>query len=156
MKWEKGFTVIELLVVIGIISVVAAIAIPQFSDYRRQSFNTRALTDVRNLINSQEAFNAENETYFSCASNTISGGAVPACEGNMPGLEKLSDGVLLVTMSVNQEYVIAACHMKGTAYFFFETHDLSVTTSAPSIIEKLIAPGTCPAEISTFGDGSLA
>ncbi|MBW1689998.1 MAG: prepilin-type N-terminal cleavage/methylation domain-containing protein, partial [Deltaproteobacteria bacterium] len=42
MKNRKGFTLIELMIVIAIIGILAAIAIPQFSAYRKRSYNSAA------------------------------------------------------------------------------------------------------------------
>ncbi len=62
-KDEKGFTLIELMIVIAIIGILAAIAIPQFSAYRTKSYNSAAQSDVRNLATAQEAYYVDNSKY---------------------------------------------------------------------------------------------
>ena len=60
---QKGFTLIELMIVIAIIGILAAIAIPQFSSYRAKSYNSASLSDVRNLRTDLEAYYAEWDEY---------------------------------------------------------------------------------------------
>jgi type IV pilus assembly protein PilA len=62
-RGEKGFTLIELMIVIAIIGILAAIAIPQFSAYRTRSFNSAAVTDLRNATTAQEAYYVDNQVY---------------------------------------------------------------------------------------------
>ena len=62
-RGEKGFTLVELMIVVAIIGILAAIAIPQFAKYRQRAFNSAALSDVRNLGTDVEGYYAEWQHY---------------------------------------------------------------------------------------------
>lgn len=60
---KKGFTLIELMIVIAIIGILAAIAIPQFAKYRRKAYNSSALSDLKNVRTEIEAYYADHDSY---------------------------------------------------------------------------------------------
>ena len=60
---QKGFTLIELMIVIAIIGILAAIAIPQFASYRRKAYNSAALSDLKTVKTTLEAYYADNQYY---------------------------------------------------------------------------------------------
>ncbi len=66
MKREGGFTLTELLAVIGILGVLAAVAIPQFLQYRAKGFDARAKMDLCNVATAEEAYYADYEIYLPC------------------------------------------------------------------------------------------
>lgn len=47
---NSGFTLIELMIVVAVLGVLTAIAIPQFNEYRRVSNDLTALADVKNSV----------------------------------------------------------------------------------------------------------
>jgi prepilin-type N-terminal cleavage/methylation domain-containing protein len=62
-RGEKGFTLVELMIVVAIIGILAAIAIPQFTKYRSRAQNSAALSDLRNVKTDLEGYYAEWTIY---------------------------------------------------------------------------------------------
>jgi type IV pilus assembly protein PilA len=63
MEDDKGFTLIELMVVVLIIAILIAIAIPTFLGLRRRAQDRAAQSDLRNAMTAAKAFYTDAEVY---------------------------------------------------------------------------------------------
>ena len=61
------------MIVVAIIGILAAIAIPQFSAYRTRSYNSSAESDLRNAATAQEAYYVDHSTYVAAPQTNLIG-----------------------------------------------------------------------------------
>jgi len=97
----KGFTLIELMIVIAIIGILAAIAVPQFNAYRLRGYNIGGVADGKNASIAQEAYYDDNKTYTSDLANLTSYGF------------RQTQAVTLSVTGDDNAYTITAYHGSG-------------------------------------------
>lgn len=68
LRNEKGFTLIELLIVIAIIGILAAIAIPQFNQYKSRAYDSDSKANLHNVYLACKAYWADSGSQATCNS----------------------------------------------------------------------------------------
>lgn len=66
LRNQKGFTLIELMIVVAIIGILAAIAIPNFMTFRMKAKTAEAKSNLGSIRTCEEAYNAEKDVYLDC------------------------------------------------------------------------------------------
>lgn len=70
-RTRNAFTLIELLIVVVIIGILASIAIPKFANTKQQAYLATLRADLRNLVEAEEAYFADNAVYTTSMPATL-------------------------------------------------------------------------------------
>ena len=105
-NYSRGFTLIELMIVIAIIGILAAIAVPQFQSYRIKGFNTQAKSDAKSLYTAAQG-------YFTDSPNAVINSTVDLSSYGY----RTTTGVVPTAAGTFGTLQITTTHVRGTTTF---------------------------------------
>ena len=162
---EAGFTLVELMIVVGIIGLLSAIAIPNFISYQARSRRSEAYVNLAAIARIQSAYHAEQGEYFEAGAwpNFADYGGLStrkmewdaASEAAYAGLGWRPEGQVFYVYDTNTGATACTCAMCFTATAAGDVDDDDLNSAVMYVHPETTAEGAvvgeCPAGLFGFG-----
>ncbi len=106
LRNKEGFTLIELMIVIAIIGILAAIAIPNFISYRKKAYDGAANANIQDLATAVNAYYATDNETRATIGCTITDAAAN-------GFRQTPNVNVVLTATDQDDWVGTTAHLQG-------------------------------------------
>jgi len=115
LKDSNGFTLVELLIVVSIISILAGIAIPQFSTYKKRAYDSEAYSLVPQVFHAINDFYSHTGTFPK--NNKEAGLPEPSVlKGKIVSSIKVEEGLVIVSFNFPEKEYESEKYGKGMVF----------------------------------------
>ena len=142
---EEGFTLIELMVVVLIMGILMAIAIPTFLATQGSAHDAAAKSNATNALTNEKAYYADNQTFSSSGSSLDS--SLPWGTG--------ANTVQVYTNTGNTSLLIAAESKSGNCYYIADTETGSAAYIGYAVTNQAASSGCAFTTASALGASSV-